>query len=142
MTHIDAKIGLLIGINAPKAMEPWKVINSKNNGPYAVKTRLGWVVNGLLNNCGSTEGQLCQVHSHRISVVDLDDLVKQNFNHDFPEKVYEEKAEMSMEDKRFMHIMSASAKMKDGHYHLKLPFKKGDISMLNNRELVEQRALR
>lgn len=72
--------------------------------------------------------------------MDLDDLMKQNFNHDFPEKVYEEKAEMSMGDKRFMHIMSASAKMKDGHYHLKLPFKKGDISMPNNRELVEQRA--
>lgn len=60
LTHIDAKIGL----NTPKTMEPWKVINSKNNGPYAVKTRLGWVVNGLLNNCGGTEGQLRQVHSH------------------------------------------------------------------------------
>ena len=133
LTHIDAEIGLLIGTNAPKTMEPWKVINSQEGGPYAVKTRLGWVVNGLLNDCGDAEGQLRQVHSNRIAVVNLDDLVRQNFNHDFPEKVYEEKAEMSIQDKQFMHIMSASAIMKDGHYQLKLPFKKDDISMPNNR---------
>jgi hypothetical protein len=45
----------------------------------------------------------------------LDDLVRQTFNHDFPEKVYEENVEMSIEDKQFMHIMSTSATMKDGH---------------------------
>ncbi|KAJ8397146.1 hypothetical protein AAFF_G00010000 [Aldrovandia affinis] len=28
-----------------KAMEPWHVINSRNGGPYAVKTAIGWVVN-------------------------------------------------------------------------------------------------
>ena len=132
MTHIDAEIGLLIGTNAPKTMEPWKVINSKEGGPYAVKTRLGWVDDGLLNDCSGTEGQLRQVHSNRIAVVNLDDLVRQNFNHDLPEKVYEEKAEMSIEDKQFMHIMSTSAKMIDGHYQLKLPFKKDDLSMPNN----------
>ena len=133
LTHIDAEIGLLIGTNAPKTIEPWKVINSQEGGPYAVKTRLGWVVNGLLNDCGDAASQLRQVHSNRIAVVNLDDLVRQNFNHDFPEKVYEEKAEMSIQDKQFMHIMSASAIMKDGHYQLKLPFKKDDISMPNNR---------
>lgn len=44
---INAEIGLLIGTNIPKALEPWQVINSKGNGPYAFKTALGWVVNGL-----------------------------------------------------------------------------------------------
>ncbi len=139
LPHVDATIGLLIGTNAPKTMEPWKVI-SKNNGPYAVKTRRGWVVNGLLNSCSDTEGQLKQDHGHWISAVNLDDLVKQNFNHDFPEKVYEEKAEMSIEDKRFMHIMSTPAELKDRHYPLKRPFKRPNISMPNNRELAEQRA--
>ncbi|KAK0140849.1 hypothetical protein N1851_022153 [Merluccius polli] len=90
---------------------------------------------------GRSVSQLRQVHSNRIAVVNLDDLVRQNFNHDFPEKVYEEKAEMSIEDKRFMHIMSTSGKKIDGHYQLKLPFKKDDLSMPNNRAVVEQRAL-
>lgn len=68
-----------------------------------------------------TEGQLKQVHIHRILMVDLDDYDL----HDFPEKVYEKKAEMSMEDKQFMRIMSTSATIKDGQYQLKLPLQKG-----------------
>ena len=68
-----------------------------------------------------TEGQLKQVHIHRILMVDLEDYDL----HDFPEKVYEKKAEMSMEDKQFMRIMSTSATIKDGQYQLKLPLQKG-----------------
>ena len=48
LPKIDAEIGLLIGTNAPKAMEPWQVIASVDDGPYAVRTRLGWTVNGPL----------------------------------------------------------------------------------------------
>ncbi len=43
---LESEVGLLIGVNAYKAMQPWEIINSQNNGPYAVKTALGWVVNG------------------------------------------------------------------------------------------------
>ncbi|KAL1277030.1 hypothetical protein QQF64_023703 [Cirrhinus molitorella] len=45
---IPAKVELLIGSNTPKAIEPWEVINSQGDGPYAVKTLLGWVINGPL----------------------------------------------------------------------------------------------
>lgn len=41
---ITAEIGLLIGNNVPKALEPWKAINSQKDGPYAVKTILGWTI--------------------------------------------------------------------------------------------------
>ncbi|KAJ8372561.1 hypothetical protein AAFF_G00281380 [Aldrovandia affinis] len=47
LDEIDADIDLLIGINVPKAMEPWHIINSQGNGPYAVKTLFGWVVTAL-----------------------------------------------------------------------------------------------
>ncbi len=43
---INAEVGLLIGINVPKLMEPWRIVNSQGNGPFAIKTLLGWVVNG------------------------------------------------------------------------------------------------
>ncbi len=46
--RIPAKVELLIGSNTTKAIEPWEVINSQGDGPYAVKTLLGWVVNGPL----------------------------------------------------------------------------------------------
>ncbi|KAL4005475.1 hypothetical protein ACER0C_005188 [Sarotherodon galilaeus] len=40
--YINAEIGLLIGTNVPRAMEPEEVIHSIDDGPYAVKTSLGW----------------------------------------------------------------------------------------------------
>lgn len=46
--QIPADVDLLIGTNASKVMEPWEVINSDGDGPYAVRTLLGWVVNGPL----------------------------------------------------------------------------------------------
>ena len=38
---LDADIGILIGNNVPRAVEPWEVINSEGDGPYAVRTLLG-----------------------------------------------------------------------------------------------------
>ena len=46
--YLDADIGILIGNNVPRAVEPWEVINSEGDGPYAVRTLLGWCVNGPL----------------------------------------------------------------------------------------------
>lgn len=43
---IRASVDLLIGSNAPKLLEPLEVIPSQRNGPYAIRTSLGWVVNG------------------------------------------------------------------------------------------------
>ena len=37
-----AKIGLLIGTNCPKAIEPKDVVPSKNGGPFAIQTFAGW----------------------------------------------------------------------------------------------------
>ncbi len=125
---IDADIGLLIGCDAA-----WAVINSK--GPCAVKTRLGWVVNGLLHENTTSKTQQNHIFSNRISMVSPKDLMIQQYNHDFPVRNYEEKAEMSMEDKRFMQIMASSAGMKNGYYQLNLPFKQ-NITMPNNRHLA------
>ncbi|KAL1281783.1 hypothetical protein QQF64_000586 [Cirrhinus molitorella] len=44
--EIEADVGLLIGVNCSRAMEPWRIINGQDGGPYAVKTAIGWVVNG------------------------------------------------------------------------------------------------
>ena len=55
--HIKTKIGLLIGTNVPKAMEP-EVIRSINDGPYAIRTILGWTVNGREGNCKTARDEV------------------------------------------------------------------------------------
>ena len=44
-----AKVGLLIGSNCPKALEPIDIIVSENDGPYAINTFAGWAIVGPLN---------------------------------------------------------------------------------------------
>lgn len=141
--YIDAEIGLLIGTNVPRAMEPEEVIHSIDDGPYAVKTSLGWTVNGPLRdgNRRAARSKAVTITSNRISVAKLDDLWKQQLKYDFPECNQEEQLEMSREDLQFMDSVTHSARLVNGHYCIGLPLKNKGIQMPNNRVLAEQRAL-
>ncbi|KAK0134388.1 hypothetical protein N1851_030045 [Merluccius polli] len=120
---ICSKVELLIGTNAPNLIEPWEVVNSQSGGPYAARTLLGWVVNGPLRN---GTGSVKSVTVNRISVARLEELLISQYNQDFSEVASEEKTEMSIEDKRFLE-MANKAVLNDGHYNLKLPFRKTDL---------------
>ena len=53
ITQTDGiKVGLLIGANCMKVLEPLKAISSFDGGPYAYQTRLGWCVVGHINMFG------------------------------------------------------------------------------------------
>lgn len=137
ISTIDADIGMLIGTNAPKAIEPWQIINSQGEGPYAVRTLLGWVVNGPLRE--GTQSKIHPLRVNRISVHNLHEMLIAQYNTDFSERACEEIKEMSIEDKRFLKIADESAKIVDGHYSLKLPFRNDDSALPNNRCIAEQR---
>ncbi|XP_019633454.1 PREDICTED: uncharacterized protein LOC109476879 [Branchiostoma belcheri] len=132
MPKINADIGLLIGNNVQSAMEPWRIINSQGGGPYAIKTLLGWSVNGPL--MGASDGKMASVN--RIS---LEQQLTQYFNNDFNEKI-EDKKEMSVEDQRFMNIMSEGTKKEEGHYQVPLPFRNSRPVLPNNKSVALQRA--
>jgi len=48
LPNVSAEIGLLIASDVPEALDPLEVKNSEHGGPYASRTRIGWVVNGPL----------------------------------------------------------------------------------------------
>lgn len=141
LPQIDAGIELLIGTNVPKALEPLEVVCSENDGPYAIRTLLGWTVNGpMTGNSGETVNwEHPEITVNRISVVNLDDLWQQQFKNDFPESSTEEQPAMSREDQRFMEFVTNSAQQVEGHYQIALPLRKIDIKMPNNKKIVEQR---
>lgn len=140
LQQIETGIELLIGTNVRRAMEPLEVIRSEQNGPYAVRTVLGWTVNGPLTGNGG-EANYCEqpVTVNRVSIVNLDELWQQQFKMDFPESAVEQQVGLSREDLRFMDMVTKSAKHVNGHYQIALPFKNPNISMPNNRKVVEQR---
>lgn len=48
---------------------------------------------------------------------------------------------MSRDYVKFMEIMKYSVKLQNGHYCLKIPFKKGEVSLPNNQCIAKQRIL-
>ncbi|XP_038154235.1 uncharacterized protein LOC119791920 [Cyprinodon tularosa] len=138
---IDASVDLLIGANNSKVMEPWHVINSQEEGPYAVKTVLGWMVYGPVTNENPHVRVKTTPYSvNRIAVEEVEQLLIQQYNTDFPERVYDDKEEMSQEDKLFMKSVQSTTKFKDGHYSVGLPLRDKAVKMPNNRCVAEQRA--
>lgn len=138
---IQAEIGLLIGANVPKAMEPLQVVNSVDNGPYAVRTILGWTVNRPLRGGSDImeTNTLTGITTYRISVAKLEELWQLQFKQDFPDAGQNEDIEMSKDDHQFISMVSQSAILEDGHYSVCLPLTKKSFCMPNNRAVAEQR---
>lgn len=101
--EIDGNIELLIGTNASKVIEPWEIINSQGEGPYAVKTLVGWVVNGPLRGGDSSASHNCPSATiNRISVANLEKLLISQYNHDFNEKDSDENVKCHLMTKGFL----------------------------------------
>ncbi len=130
LERIESDVGILIGVNVPQAMEPWDVVPSVGNSPFAVKTVLGWVVNGPLG----VESSM----SVKVNHISLEEQIQNQFNHDFSERTIDV-LEHSREDKQFLDMVSRSMSFENGHYVIGLPFKSEDVRMPNNRKQAEQR---
>ena len=63
----DIVVGLLIGANCMKALEPMKIIPSKEDGSYAYRTLLGWCIVGPIINTEMERSISC----HRVAVKDV-----------------------------------------------------------------------
>lgn len=122
----------------PKALEPLQVFRIEDDGPYAVKTILGWTVNGPLGGDISDESACDQpqVSVNMISVVTLDELWKQQFKVYFPECGQDEQQGLSREDCQLMDLVTKSAELVGGHYTIGLPLRKREVHMPKNHVIA------
>ena len=132
--HINADVGLLIGNDYVKALEPSEIRASQNDGPYAVRTALGWAINGPLGRY--TSGNIT---SNFIKAdMQLNEQFKEYCNREFTDSILNTNKLMSQDDIRAIQMMDNSIQFKDGHYELGLPFRH-DLPMPNNRSMAEHR---
>ncbi len=143
-------VGLLIGTNCPKVLEPHKVIPSSGKGPFAVKHLHGWTISGPLYLSRSSESALHAVTSNRINVQDLkvkevaspNDMVRL-FDADFQDLETPEapgKLGHSKEDVLFLEKADTTCEYHDGHFVLPLPFRHPHLNLPLNREQAAKRA--
>ncbi|KAK0138800.1 hypothetical protein N1851_024662 [Merluccius polli] len=71
--------------------------------------------------------------------MEIEKLLAEQYNTDFPERKYDDKDEMSQEDKQFLQSVQKTTTFENGHYCVGLPLKNEKVKMPNNRCVAEQR---
>ena len=146
-------IGLLVGLNCPRAQEPHESVHGKDDSPYAVRNALGWCIMGPVSSlddrklkCNRIKLQFPSsditqnaMSKHHFAVTEavrdnyISDRLKEMWVADFNESGGEDQA-LSFEDKRFIETMTKYVALKDGKYELPLPFRES-----NSPEMPESR---
>ena len=142
-----------------KALGPIDVIASKNNGPYVIKTRLGWCIVSPVNctrnrkriHCNRRAVKKCDTKDvgkyyfqtkTSVEENDVGDMLTRLYNLEFIEAGPTERrseASMSREDQKFIKILQEGRKLRNGHYQVPLPFKDPCVNLPNNRYQARQR---
>ena len=135
LPYIDAEIDLLIGNDVPKALEPQEVKRSEDGGPYAVRTLLGWTINGPLGRPNSLSRTANRIQSHADLNLQFERFCEMEFN----DSQFSVEKGMSQEDKRALNIMEKSTELRGGHYEIALPWKVFPPDLPNNKIVAEHR---
>ena len=151
----DIEFGLLIGYNCARALTPREVIPTTNNGPYAQRTDLGWGIVGIVdpsyvddNSVGyshrtvSIEVEIDSKTVHyctkgrvkELTPIEVNGLLEQDFS-----DRHVNRPSLSIDDRKFLDILSKGIKKVEGHYEMPLPFKDSDPVLPNNKSLAIQR---
>lgn len=72
---------------------------------------------------------------NKTSIARLEELLISQYNQEFSELTLEEKTKMLIEDKRFLKIANEVV-LQNGHYLLKLPIRKPNNGLPNNRQMA------
>ena len=138
--HEFKDISILIGQDVPQALMPLEVRRGKDDEPYAVRTALGWTVNGPVSEDTSVADALCSFICAGESIEpSLDAQVQQFWKIDTGDAIADSELQLSVNDKKVIDLWEQSVTMVDGHYQLDIPFVSDPPELPNNRALAERR---
>ena len=143
---------MLIGANCMKALEPFKIILSKDGGRYTYQTRIACYFVGPIQNAANKNSLKC----NRVAVKDvstgklarhhflikntgkdlsIEQMFEQMYYNDFNEKGNQTGKidgiieQLSKNDKRFLEILDVDSRVNGNHYEVPLPFKLSYIKL-------------
>jgi hypothetical protein len=136
----DVDVQLLIGQDHPQALKPLEVRCGKDHEPYAVRTVLGWTVNGPVCNTVTSLSTMTTFNAFVQASADvhLESQVERFWKIDSCDDQGDIK-EMSIEDKEVIHRWDKSVCMNEGHYVLPIPFRQDSPELPDNKCMAEQR---
>ncbi|XP_078490178.1 uncharacterized protein LOC144746832 [Ciona intestinalis] len=131
---------LLIGANVPEVFVDEQWIHGEDGEPSAVRSVLGWSLFGNASTQPDKERKW-HISVNRVSLCKdaLHEQVKKMWETEFKNSGLDSGVGLSKEDKYALKMLNESAKFKDGHYQLSLPWCVGSPSLPNNRQQAVQR---
>ena len=127
-----SQVGLLVGANAlPVIAEPLEVINSPTSGPYAVRSRYGWMVCGI--GTARQGSERARINRMKVSTV-----TEAADHEDFGNSA-DNRRGLSVEDLQWCLKVEESCTRVDGKYQIALPFREETPDLGNNYHLAERR---
>ena len=129
------RVSLLIGQDVPEALMPLEVREGGKNTPFALRTQLGWTLNGPLGKTIKHEA----ISNFIETDVELECQLQRFWKLDTSESLHDDTKGMSIKDKQAIAIWEESIQMKDGHYELAIPFRNRPPDLVNNRCMAERR---
>ena len=137
----DVEIGALIGLNCPRAVRPREVIHGKQNDPYAVRSLLGWHINGPIKREGNGAVQCHRIRIHEPSAVDEASgyiVVERSVKEQLTPQVVGRMFELDFSERK---AKEGIHHCEDLHYELPLQFREQDVQLPNNRPQTAQRLI-
>ena len=156
----DVHAGLLIGANCMKKLEPTRIVQSQDGGPYVYKRRLGWCVAGPINCTAKKCSASCdrvevknvpssKLGSHHFTVEDsvkdisLEEMFHRMYKEDFSksDRILKNVSEISWDDRKCLDIVERRTVKKNGHYVVPLPFHDQELVIPNNKQQTVKRLM-
>jgi hypothetical protein len=125
MRHLqETNVAILIGQDVPEALLPLEVIEGDEGEPYAVRTLLGWTLNGPLSEQSSEIGGIANfVQADVASDIRLETQVEKCWKLDTEPVLAGSVPQMSQEDRQVIELWDNTVGLDEGHYVMDIPFK-------------------
>ena len=137
-------VELLIGLDTPQALEPLEIRTGCDGSPFAVRTRLGWTINGPVGypHLKGVTGCNMQGVSHgRDSRLEV--LVKRFWELETEAESMKgsEDPALSVDDRRVLNLWDTTIRVVSGHYQLPIPFRKERPNLPDNQGMAVRRLM-
>jgi hypothetical protein len=129
-------VTLLVGQDCPEALAPLTTVAGQPGEPYAIRTRLGWTVNGPVSRCD--QHHPAAFFTVREALVELQRKVDRFWQLE-SDGVFEREKGMSVEDRKALVTWQDGVRFQDGHYVLPIPFRTSRPKLPDNRIMALKR---
>ena len=134
---MDQPVSLLIGADTPEAFFTLDEKRGNRDQPIAIKTPLGWTVQGP---CGKRKHNQ-PVSINHISNADLDNKLNAMWKHDFQDSMTSNKTALSREDKMVMDQLKETQEIYQGRYRFGMPWNVDLSTIQSNYKVAEKRSM-